>query len=79
MPMPRLFTGVWVISLPSTTMDAGGGVHQAGNHPEGGGLAAAGRAEERHQVPLLHFHVQAVDGGFQTCCVSFGQINDRQF
>ncbi|MCY1220590.1 hypothetical protein D9M72_326090 [compost metagenome] len=30
-------------------------------------------------MPLLNFHVQAVDGGFKTCCISFGQIYDRQF
>ena len=34
---------------------------QAGDHPQGGGLAAAGRPDEDHELLVLDFQVEIVD------------------
>lgn len=49
--------------LVAETDGAGGGFLQAGDHPEGGGLAAAGRAEQGEEGTLGHGQVEGVDGG----------------
>ena len=40
---------------------AEGGIDEAGNHPQGGGLAAAGWPEQRDEFAGLQFEIDAVD------------------
>jgi hypothetical protein len=47
---------------PTVHLDgAEGGVDEAGNQPQGRGLAATGRSEQRDEFPGLQFEVDAVD------------------
>jgi hypothetical protein len=39
-----------------------GDVLEPGDHPEGGGLPAAGRADEDHELPVLDLEIDALDG-----------------
>ena len=41
---------------------AAGDVLQAGNHPQGRGLSAAGGSDENHELALLNFQIEIVDG-----------------
>ncbi len=49
-PTLRLFGALPVISAPSMRIEPAVGVLEAGDHPEGRRLAAAGRAEERDEL-----------------------------
>jgi hypothetical protein len=40
----------------------GGGRLEAGDHPQGSGLAAAARAEERNEFPLFDSQFEILDG-----------------
>src|SRR5438876_3672792 len=42
------------------------GGNQAGEHPDGGGLARAVGAEEAEEGATRDFEIHAIDGGFQT-------------
>jgi hypothetical protein len=35
---------------------------EAGDHPQGGGLAAAGRSEQREELPRMDLQIDVVDG-----------------
>ena len=61
MPMSRLAAETRVMSLPPTVIAAGVGVLQAREQPQRGGLAAAGRAEQRDQLAGLQGQVQVVE------------------
>ena len=63
MPTLRRFGGWRVMSLPSTTIVPGGRLLEAGDHPQGRRLAAAGRAEERDELAALGGEVEVLDGG----------------
>jgi hypothetical protein len=47
-------------------MLAGVGVFEAGEHPQGGGLAAAGRAEQGEQFTRPGGQVESVEGDGRT-------------
>ena len=43
--------------LPLHLDDAGGGILKPGDHPQGGGLAAAGGPQQGEELPLLDLHI----------------------
>ena len=50
-----------VTSSPSISDFAGGGLFQSGDHPHGGGLAAARGAEKNHEFLVPDFEINGID------------------
>ena len=62
MAMPRSAAATAFIGLPPIRQLAGGDLLQPGDHAQQGGLAAAGRADEDHQLAILDGQRDVADG-----------------
>ena len=60
--MSRSFGETSLTGLPPMRKRAGGDILQPGYHPQCGGLSAAGRAHQNHELALAHIQVQILNG-----------------
>ena len=54
--------------LASYMQGAGGDILQTGDHAQGGGFSAAGRAQQNQPLPFPDFHIQIIDDHIFSVC-----------